>query len=82
MVSSCAQQRLWSDWADPQADLSLRWVDRPCPEVTKLEFFLKLKIKHNDWLLVDTCPQAANHCAYFEFETGHTLAYFSILCMA
>ena len=25
----------------------------------------KFKIKHNDWLLVDTCPQAANHCALF-----------------
>ena len=31
----------------------------------KLEFILKLKIKHNDWLLGDTCPQAANHCALF-----------------
>ena len=25
-VSSCRQQRFWSDWADAQADLSLRWV--------------------------------------------------------
>ena len=24
-----AQQRLWSDWADAQADLSLRWAHRP-----------------------------------------------------
>ena len=24
-----AQQRLWSDWADPQADLSLRWAHMP-----------------------------------------------------
>ena len=23
------------------------------------------KIKSYDWLLVDTCPQAANHCALF-----------------
>ena len=23
------------------------------------------KIKRNDWLLADTCPQAANHCALF-----------------
>ena len=29
----------------------------------KLEYSLKLKIKRNDWLLADTCPQAANHCA-------------------
>ena len=25
-LSSCGQQRLWSDWADAQADLSLRWA--------------------------------------------------------
>ena len=24
---------------------------------------LKLKIRRNNWLLADTCPQAANHCA-------------------
>ena len=34
-------------------------------EAIKLEFILKLKIKRNDWLLVDTCQQAANHCALF-----------------
>ena len=34
-------------------------------DVIKLEYSLKLKIKHNDWLLADTCPQAANHCALF-----------------
>ena len=37
-------------------------------EVIKLEYSLKLKIKRNDWLLADTCPQTANHCAFFEFE--------------
>ena len=25
-VSSCRQRRLWSDWADAQADLSLHWA--------------------------------------------------------
>ena len=38
---------------------------KPGLEVIKLEFILRLKIKLNDWLLVDTCPQAANHCALF-----------------
>ena len=28
-------------------------------EVIQLEFILRLKIKRNDWLLVDTFPQAA-----------------------
>ena len=32
-------------------------------EVIKLELILRLKIKCNDWLLADTCPPAANHCA-------------------
>ena len=47
-------------------------IDRwgPGLEVINLEFILRLKIKHNDWLLADTlladtCPQAANHCALF-----------------
>ena len=34
-------------------------------EVIKLEFILRLKIKRNDWLLADMCPQAANHFALF-----------------
>ena len=38
---------------------------RPGLEVIKLEFILRLKIKRNDWLLVDTCQQEANHCALF-----------------
>ena len=28
-VSSCGQRRLWSDWADVQADLCLRWAQWP-----------------------------------------------------
>ena len=36
---------------------------KPGLEVIKREYSLKLKIKRNDWLLADTCPQAANHCA-------------------
>ena len=34
-------------------------------EVIKLEFILKFKAKRNDWLLADTCPQAANQRALF-----------------
>ena len=42
--------------------------DKLCTEVIKLEYSLKLKIKRNDWLLADTCPQATNHCALFNFH--------------
>ena len=34
-------------------------------EVIKFEYILKIKIKHNDWLLADTCLQAVNHCTLF-----------------
>ena len=37
----------------------------PGLEVIKLEYSLRLKIKRNDWLLADTCLQAANHWALF-----------------
>ena len=40
--------------------LAAVWSDL---EVIKLEYNLKLKIKRNDWLFADKCPQAANHCA-------------------
>ena len=32
--------------------------------VIKYEYSRRLKIKSNDWLLADPCPQAANHCAF------------------
>ena len=37
----------------------------PGLEVIKLVFILRLKIKRNDWLLADTCPQTVNHFALF-----------------
>ena len=37
----------------------------PGLDVIKLEYKLRLKIKRNEWLLADTCPQTANHCALF-----------------
>ena len=37
----------------------------PGLEIKKLEFILKLKIKRNNWLLADTCPQAANRFVIF-----------------
>ena len=35
----------------------------PGLDVIRLEYSIKLKMKSNDWLLANTCPQAANHCA-------------------
>ena len=41
-LSSCGQRRLWSDWADDQADLSLHWAHMPfcwfCHEAAQLKF--------------------------------------------
>ena len=54
---------------------------RPGLEVIKLEFILRLKIKLNDWLLADTCPQAANHCA-FCFESENVLKFYNLKAWA
>ena len=40
-------------------------IGRSGLKVIKLEYILRLKIKRNDWLIADTCPQAANHYALF-----------------
>ena len=48
-----------------QIYMSASFLATPGVEVSKLEFILRLKIKHNDWLFADTCPQAANHWALF-----------------
>ena len=45
-VSSCGQLRLWSDWADAQADLSLRWTHNHFVGFVRL--WLKLT-----WLMLD-----------------------------
>ena len=49
----------------PLSALSFSKVWPPGLEVIKLDFILRIKIKRNDWLLADTCPQAANHCTLF-----------------
>ena len=56
-----------SDSADGQrkALKSQSQIRLPGLKVIKLEYILRLKIKRNDWLIVDTCPQAANHYALF-----------------
>ena len=53
------------EWKFTTVDPQERNTWRSGLEVIKLENSLRLKIKHNDWLLADTCPQAANHCALF-----------------
>ena len=55
----------------------------PGLEVIKLEYKLRLKIKRKDWLLADTCPQAANHCASsqslrFIFESVNELKFYNL----
>ena len=52
-------------WMKGIQEFHRRFVLAPGDKADKLEFILRLKIKHNDWLLADTCPQAANHCALF-----------------
>ena len=44
-----------------------RWY-KPGLEVIKLTYSLRLRIKRNDWLLADTCPQAEIIALYSESE--------------
>ena len=48
-ISSCKQRRLWSDWADTQADLSLHWAHQSfcwfCCALAHLLFQWKSSIK-------------------------------------
>ena len=50
----------------------------PGLEVIKLEYSLRLRIKCNDWLLADTCPQAANHCAHVSASSQSLRFIFSL----
>ena len=44
--SSCGQRRLWSDWADAQADQSLRWAHMPfcwfCRKSAQVQYYWAL----------------------------------------
>ena len=52
-------------WTPPENQKGTGFLSNTGIEVIKLEFILRLKIKRNDWLLADTCPQAASNCALF-----------------
>ena len=60
-LSSYVQQRLWSDWVDAQADLSLRWVHIPfscfCHEVAQIKKQHSERLKATDER--NTCTQLA-----------------------
>ena len=66
LIPPCIE-RCRLDCAGAQAGLRLccSHETKSGPEVIKLEFIFKLVIKRNGWLLADTCPQTANHCALF-----------------
>ena len=51
---SCGQRRLWSDWADAQADLNLRWVHSP------FDGFVMM------WLICLASPNADSPIKYFK----------------
>ena len=64
-LSSCGQRRLWSDWADAQADLSLRWAHMPfywfCREAARFYRrsgdFIRLLL-----MLISICKQNKHDC--------------------
>ena len=60
ITNTCYLPSNWDKWT---------WYARGNYKVSEYNlasrFILRLKIKRNDWLLADTCPHAANHCALF-----------------
>ena len=50
----------------------------PGPEVIKLEFSLELKIKSNDWLLVDTCSFFVDYLINSKGIIGYILLIFEV----
>ena len=56
---------VWTQLQRFQGQVWYLILSTPGLKVIKLEFILKLKINHNNRMLVDTCPQAANHCTLF-----------------
>ena len=58
------QSNAWHREKEPQIIYSnkTKKAKQPGLKVIKLQHSLRFKIKCNDWLLADTCPQAANHC--------------------
>ena len=65
-----AQRRLWSDWSDAQADLSLRWAHSHlfCHEAAHLHSTSKVAVK-----CLSTLPLSTGHhiCAALIFSQFH-----------
>ena len=68
-----AQRRLWSDWADAQADLSLCWAHMPlcwfCHEAAQLSWSMAKSAKWpwcpaKTWINLGSCP------VWSEFSLG------------
>ena len=63
--------------------MTIEFLDRGIEEEGDLAFIRRLKIKCNDWLLADMCPQAAhirkqpNIALYFQSET--VLKFYSLM---
>ena len=63
-----AQQRLWSDWANAQADLSLRWAHMPfcwfCHDAAQmyLQILDKRQFSPSSFVLWLTCYNDISYC--------------------
>ena len=73
-VSSCGLRRLWSDWADAQADLSLHWAHMPffwfCHEVAHLKQFL---MKHKPCFKIFPCQTTRKSNAHADAQADLSL---------
>ena len=74
-VASCGQQRLWLDWADAMADLSLRWTLRsfcwfwPPAQIFLIQLFQSLYRNQQN----DLCAQQRLRAAWASVKSDQSL---------
>ena len=77
-LSSCGQRKLWSDWADAQADLSLRWAHMPfcwfCHEAAHIVISYEIYLSHDmtkptKWV----CAQRGLRSAWVSAQSDQSL---------
>ena len=80
-----AQQRLWSDWADAQADLSLRWAHSHFVDFVKLYGFRNKGLsQYQKPVYISNCsPMAAIQLSNLSvrYELKNKLLLYSNMCM-
>ena len=71
-----AQRRLWSDWADAQADLSLRWAHKPFCWFCHCVVFIHSNYPCRKGIVICSQNQQQNNFSWWR----HTIRFFPFSC--